>query len=106
MPIGSTADQVAQLQHQLLAALIVEQQLSDSIAWYYTPMAKEFASDLGASVTVYDCMDELSAFAGAPPAMRSNEQILFADADLVFTGGATLFESKRKQHQSVHLFAS
>ncbi|MBV9158365.1 MAG: glycosyltransferase [Acidobacteriaceae bacterium] len=106
LPIGSTPDQVAQPQHQLLAALLVEQQISSSIAWYYTPMAKEFTSDLDASVTIYDCMDELSAFAGAPPAMRINEQILFADADLVFTGGATLFESKRKQHQSVHLFPS
>src|SRR5436309_9855317 len=51
-------------------------------------------------------MDELSAFAGAPAAMRPNEEGLFRDADLVFTGGASLFESKRRQHPSVHLFPS
>jgi UDP-galactopyranose mutase len=51
-------------------------------------------------------MDELSAFAGAPPAMRENEARLFQRADVVFTGGASLYESKRKQHPSVHLFPS
>jgi UDP-galactopyranose mutase len=69
-------------------------------------MAGEFASDLKPQITIYDCMDELSSFAGAPPAMRMNEEALFRAADLVFTGGASLFESKRKQHPSVHLFPS
>jgi UDP-galactopyranose mutase len=51
-------------------------------------------------------MDELSAFAGAPPAMHNNELELFRRAELVFTGGASLFESKRKQHPNVHFFPS
>ena len=51
-------------------------------------------------------MDELSAFAGAPAEMRENEQALFREADLVFTGGASLFESKRMQHPAVYLFPS
>ncbi len=106
LPEGLTKRQIADFQKQLLQSLLVKEGIADYIAWYYTPMAKEFTSFLRPRVTVYDCMDELSAFAGAPPAMRINEQALFEEADLVFTGGASLFESKRKQHPSVHLFPS
>jgi UDP-galactopyranose mutase len=51
-------------------------------------------------------MDELSAFRGAPIEMRNYESNLFQHADLVFTGGASLFKSKRTQHHSVHCFPS
>jgi glycosyltransferase involved in cell wall biosynthesis len=51
-------------------------------------------------------MDELSAFAGAPREMRENEQALFKQADMVFTGGESLFRSKQLKHHSVHLFPS
>jgi glycosyltransferase involved in cell wall biosynthesis len=58
------------------------------------------------SLTVYDCMDELSAFQGAPPEMLDMEQRLFERANVVFAGGNSLFESKRLQHPNVHLFPS
>ncbi len=103
---GLTNQQIVDLQKQLLQLLLDQNKIKDYIAWYYTPMAKEFTPSLRPRVTVYDCMDELSAFAGAPAAMRNNEQTLFHEADLVFTGGASLFESKRKQHPSVHFFPS
>ena len=54
----------------------------------------------------YDCMDELAAFAGAPPEMTERENELFERADLVFTGGQALFEAKRHRHPSVHPFPS
>lgn len=91
---------------QSLLSLLSDQQITSYIAWYYTPMAMEFTSVLDPALTVYDCMDELSAFAGAPPSLTLNEAALFQQADLVFTGGASLFASKRKQHDSVHQFAS
>ncbi len=106
LPLGLNQEQITELQRSLLASMIKKNHVTDYVAWYYTPMAREFASDLKPRVTVYDCMDELSAFAGAPPAMRWNEEALFREADLVFTGGASLFDSKRKQHPSVHLFPS
>jgi hypothetical protein len=66
---------------------------------YYTPMACEIAADiLKPRLTVYDCMDELSALAGAPAKMKPNEESLFRTAELVFTGGASLYEVKRMQH--------
>ena len=57
------------------------------IAWFYTPMALEFAGHLVPDVTVYDCMDELSNFKFAPPELRERERELMARADAVFTGG-------------------
>jgi glycosyltransferase involved in cell wall biosynthesis len=106
LPCGLNRHQIVDLQRNLLKSILEKNQITDYITWYYTPMARDFASDLKPRVTVYDCMDELSAFVGAPPAMRMNEEALFRIADLVFTGGASLFESKRKQHPSVHLFPS
>jgi UDP-galactopyranose mutase len=76
------------------------------IAWYYTPMMLEFSRDIDASTIVYDCMDELSQFRFAPPKLLGLEQELIDKADLVFTGGSSLFEAKKDRHDSVHLFPS
>jgi UDP-galactopyranose mutase len=69
-------------------------------------MALPFSRDVEASAIIYDCMDELSAFAGAPPRMVELERELFGIADLVFTGGRSLYEAKRTQHRAVYCFAS
>lgn len=106
LPHGLSHETVVAAQRELLDQLLASEGSKNFVAWYYTPMAREFSRHLQPAVTVYDCMDELSAFAGAPPAMRTNEADLFDAADLVFTGGATLYESKRKAHHSVHCFPS
>src|SRR5690242_2339624 len=103
---GLSREQLILSQKERLGNMLRDFDISRYVAWYYTPMALEFSSELRPSATVYDCMDELSAFAGAPTAMRECEKLLFAKADLVFTGGASLFESKRKQHSSVYAFPS
>jgi UDP-galactopyranose mutase len=51
-------------------------------------------------------MDELSLFKGANPQLREFERELLGLADLVFTGGPSLYEAKRTQHHNVHLFPS
>ena len=76
------------------------------IAWYYTPMMLPFSRDLDASVTVFDAMDELSKFKFAPPKLLDLEQELIGRADLIFTGGSSLFEAKKDRHDNVHLFPS
>jgi UDP-galactopyranose mutase len=106
LPAETLSGQVNNLQRALLHDMFSDNRIEDFVAWYYTPMALNFSSGINPSLTVYDCMDELSAFAGAPPSMRRNEQILFEKADLVFTGGPSLFESKQAKHPSVHLFPS
>ncbi|MGI8637068.1 MAG: glycosyltransferase family 1 protein, partial [Segetibacter sp.] len=106
LPCGLDRSRTVELQRRLLSNLLEQEQLANYAAWYYTPMASEFTTDLKPTITVYDCMDELSAFAGAPLEMRENEQALFRKADLIFTGGASLFKSKQRKHDSVHLFPS
>jgi UDP-galactopyranose mutase len=76
------------------------------VAWYYTPMMLPFSRDLDASVTVFDAMDELSKFKFAPQNLLDLEQELIERADLVFTGGSSLYEAKKDRHDSVHLFPS
>lgn len=76
------------------------------ILWYYTPMAMAFSRHIEADTVVYDNMDELSAFRGAPPRLLDLEAELFARADLVFTGGMSLYAAKRRRHRSVHPFPS
>ena len=76
------------------------------VRWYYTPMMLPFSAHLEARCTVYDCMDELANFRFAPPELIQLERELFAAADLVFTGGYSLYEAKQAQHRSIHPFPS
>ncbi len=93
-------------QGELLDELFREQQIKDFVLWFYTPMAMGSAEHLKPKAVVYDCMDELSAFKFAPPALLENESKLFRKADLVFTGGQSLYEAKKDKHKSVHAFPS
>ena len=65
------------------------------IAWYYTPMMLPFSKHITPDVTVYDAMDELSKFKFAPEHLLDYEQELIDRADVVFTGGSSLFEAKK-----------
>jgi glycosyltransferase involved in cell wall biosynthesis len=76
------------------------------IAWLYTPMALPLAHRLDPALVVYDCMDELSLFAGAPPELVAREEELLQLADVVFTGGPSLYRAKRGRHPNVHCFTS
>ena len=101
----SPAEAVAR-QARLLGEFFSDHSIRDYVLWYDTPMAMEFTRSLTPRAVVYDCMDELSAFAGAPAAMRQREKELLERADVVFTGGHTLYESKRHSHPNVHAFPS
>ena len=90
----------------LVANLVSERGIEKYISWFYTPMMLEWNSKLQPLAVVYDCMDQLSAFKGAPPQLLERERELFSIADVVFTGGRSLYEAKRDQHHSVHAFPS
>ncbi|RDE06159.1 UDP-galactopyranose mutase [Sphingomonas aracearum] len=77
-----------------------------AVRWYYTPMMLAFSRDVAAACTVYDCMDELSAFRFAPAELLALETELLAAANLVFTGGYSLYEAKRARHPDVRPFPS
>lgn len=83
-----------------------KKKISADIAWYYTPMAMNFTQNINAGITVFDSMDELSAFKFAPPELLSKEEELFRKADIVFTGGHSLFEAKKHRHHNIHCFPS
>jgi UDP-galactopyranose mutase len=106
LPHGLERDAQEAAQRDLLRGLFAEQGISDHVLWYYTPMAIAFTSDLAPAAVVYDCMDELSLFRGAPPDLITREEKLLAAADLVFTGGHSLYEAKRDRHRQVHAFPS
>jgi UDP-galactopyranose mutase len=106
LPRTMQSGDVPTAQQRLLDSYMRERIRGRVVAWYYTPMALQFSGHLETHPTVYDCMDELSAFMGAPPELVDWEQKLFRRADVVFTGGASLYAAKRHRHPNVHLFPS
>jgi UDP-galactopyranose mutase len=90
----------------LVDALVADEDLHRFVSWYYTPMALPFSRHLTPLAIAYDCMDELSLFRGAPPLLVELEQELLARADVVFTGGHSLYEAKKSRHANVHPFPS
>src|SRR4051812_10711914 len=106
LPTGlSPAETTAHLR-TLVDGLVDECMTHRYIAWYYTPMALEFTRHLEPATVVYDCMDELSHFKGAPPQMLEREDELLKLADVVFTGGISIYEHKRSKHPNIHPFPS
>ena len=77
-----------------------------ALVWLYTPMMLPLADAFADASVVYDCMDELAAFAFAPQGMREREADLMARAALVFCGGASLYESRRAAGSRVRLVTS
>jgi UDP-galactopyranose mutase len=102
---GFHADQFPVLQ-SLLIELSAELGDTNILAWLYTPMALPLARVLEPDAVVYDCMDELSLFMGAPPELLSHEAALMKYADVMFTGGPSLFRAKQSLHRNVHCFPS
>lgn len=75
------------------------------LLWYYSPM--DSAWSLGHFKNrgvVYDCMDELSQFTGAPKELVDNERRLMDHSDVVFTGGKELRNKKAAVHPNVHFY--
>lgn len=86
--------------------LFKEKSIYNYIFWYYTPMALSFTKRFKPEYTVFDCMDELSAFKFAPPELKIMEDELMEKADIVFTGGNCLYEAKKHRHHNIFSFPS
>ena len=91
---------------EMLDMLIATQGGGQPVLWFYTPAMYGFARHVEAAAVVYDCMDELSAFRFAPPELCRLETDLLQRADVVFTGGFSLYEAKRAAHDNIHPFPS
>src|SRR3569833_3265679 len=97
---GLSPDAQSAAQRQLLDELLGEHPTKHLTVWYYTAMALRFTDHLRPALCIYDCMDELSAFRFAPAGLLELEHGLFERADLVFTGGRSLYRAKRSRHRS------
>ena len=91
---------------RLVLTAMQTRKIGSYLAWFYTPMAMFMAEELEPECVIYDCMDELSMFKGAPPELLGQEVALFKRADVVFTGGRSLYQAKRTRHDNVHCFPS
>lgn len=103
---GLPHEEILNQQREAVNNLLSQNGIQDFVAWYYTPMALRFSDHLTPRLTVYDCMDELSAFLGAPPSLLEQEKSLLNKANLVFTGGLSLYEAKQHRHANVFAFPS
>lgn len=78
----------------------------NGVAWFHTPMALPLLRHLRPAVVAYDCMDDLASFKNAPASLRERERTLMRLADVVFTGGLSLYRSRRGKHGNLHCFPS
>jgi glycosyltransferase involved in cell wall biosynthesis len=100
-PMAATA-----IEHRMLRDFFERRVRPRAVAWVYTPMMLPLVRILQPSNVVYDCMDELSGFIGAPPDLAQRETELLKVADVVFTGGNSLYTAKKNRHFNVHAFPS
>jgi glycosyltransferase involved in cell wall biosynthesis len=103
---GMEERQMHDQQRAFLSRLLITMQIKRYATWYYTPMALTISDHLRPAITVYDCMDELSGFKFAPTKLVDLEKKLLKKADVVFTGGFSLYEAKKNQHKNIHPFPS
>ena len=106
LPHGLTESGKILAQRQLVDQQLASLPAGPRILWYYTPMALLFSRHLDADVVVFDNMDQLSAFKGAPPELVALEDEMLGRAHVVFTGGHSLYEAKKHRHHNIHAFPS
>ncbi len=94
------------IMRQLLCDLTRDHGIIAPIAWVYTPLAVPLLREVQPHAIVYDCMDELALFKGAPSGLRAREEGLLQRADVVFAGGRGMYEARADRHPNVHLFPS
>ncbi|MEA3001944.1 MAG: UDP-galactopyranose mutase, partial [Sphingomonadales bacterium] len=105
LPEGLSEEQREETLKTLLDAFLAGEQ-GPFVRWYYTPMMLPFSRGVPSACTIYDCMDELANFRFAPPQLLALERELLAAADVVFTGGYSLYEAKKNLHPNIHPFPS
>jgi glycosyltransferase involved in cell wall biosynthesis len=103
---GMSPSQIIEHQREFLSRFLIDMKIERYAFWYYTPMALQISDHLQPVIRIYDCMDELSAFKFAPEALKELEKKLMGLADVVFTGGHSLYEAKKDQHHNIYPFPS
>ena len=89
-------------QRAALEQLLARERITRYVIWYCTPLALRFSSHLTPAGVAYDCIDELSTPGGAATELPALERELMRRADVVFTGGQSLYEARKGQHPNIH----
>ncbi|RFZ84407.1 glycosyltransferase family 1 protein [Mucilaginibacter terrenus] len=103
---GLNAEETKTILKSMFDGFMKNKDLSEYAFWYYTPMALDFSRKYSPDLIIFDCMDELSAFKFAPEELKNLEKEMLSKADVVFTGGHSLYEAKKNQHANIHAFPS
>lgn len=106
LPVGLSEEEIYTQLRMLFSQMMQTQDIKNYTSWYYSPMALPSTRHLNADVTIYDAMDELSLFKGAPPRLLELETELLQLSDIVFAGGQSLWEAKNDRHHNCHAFPS
>jgi UDP-galactopyranose mutase len=104
--IGHGDPQTQPVYAELLTRFLTSQGVTSPQVWLYTPMASAFLETLNPKRVIYDVMDQLSAFKGAPASLAALDREVLRRADLVFTGGISLYHDKAPFARSIHAFPS
>jgi UDP-galactopyranose mutase len=104
--IGHGDPLTASTYSRLLFETLSSQGVKNPLVWLYTPMGMHFLDVLKPSLLVYDVMDQLSAFRGAPTELKDQERMLLRRAHVVFTGGASLYRAKLAYNPHTFLLPS
>jgi len=73
-----------------------------SYGWFYSAAFCPLLGSMEFENVIYDCMDELSLFKNASEHLTNQEKYLISQSNIIFTGGKSLYESKKQFHKNVH----
>ena len=98
-------DKLRELTRQAIEHMNENGEFDRPLLWYYSPMDSAWSlGHIENRGIVYDSMDELSQFSGAPRRLIDNESRLMEYADIVFAGGYELSLKKKQRHDNVNFF--
>ena len=106
LPPAPAEDKSGWMLRELVDDLLREMSIQDYVLWIYSPMPMPYLASLEPKAVIYDCMDELANFRFAPFTLKQRERQLLGWADVVFTGGQSLYEAKLGAHDNLHPFPS
>lgn len=78
------------------------------LLWVTSPLSDYLvaAARPEVNLVVYDCMDDLASFRDGNEEMRQRETNLLEMADLLFTGGYSMYEARKDRHARAYCFPS
>jgi len=108
LPFGSRYYGINSINQRIIAhsvrQAIAELGFKDPILWTYLHTSADLVGKLGEKLVVYDCVDDHGAYEGFNASLvRSMEQRLLKQCDLVFCTARGLYEDKKPYCREIYL---